>query len=219
MVKGQSIIRKDDRLIIIPDKQQVKHAWTGYDLLYNLMIPGIDVDRRAGTVKTLGGNVTLYINGRKTDYREVQNLRPRDIVRVEFWDVPIGEFAGDVASINYITRPQTTGGYVSMDADQTIGYLKGNYNVAAKVMKENTSYTLYGGHQMQRHDGQETVSEELFHFTENDVARNYETTDGNVKNNSSMSSSMYLTRMRNVFCQAIFRGCGAHHPRISMPAV
>ena len=61
VVKGSSFIRKDDRVLVIPDKQQVKHAGTGYDLLYNLMIPGIDVDRIRGTVSTLGGDVTLYV--------------------------------------------------------------------------------------------------------------------------------------------------------------
>ncbi|WP_303395776.1 hypothetical protein, partial [Phocaeicola coprophilus] len=32
-VKGTSFIRQKDRVLIIPDKQQVKHASTGYDLL------------------------------------------------------------------------------------------------------------------------------------------------------------------------------------------
>ena len=61
VVKGSSFIRKDDRVLVIPDKQQVKHAGTGYDLLYNLMIPGIDVDRIRGTVSTLGGGIRLIV--------------------------------------------------------------------------------------------------------------------------------------------------------------
>lgn len=51
-VTANSVIQKKDRLLIIPDKQQIKHAYTGYDLLYNLMIPGVSVDRRQGTVST-----------------------------------------------------------------------------------------------------------------------------------------------------------------------
>lgn len=123
-VKGSSFIRQKDRVLIIPDKQQVKHAFTGYDLLSNLMIPGIDVDRKKGVVATMGGAVTLYIDGRKVDYREVQSLRPRDIEKVEYFDVPTGKYAGDVASINCITRKWKSGGYVSLDANQTIGYLQ-----------------------------------------------------------------------------------------------
>lgn len=78
-VTANSVIQKKDRLLIIPDKQQIKHAYTGYDLLYNLMIPGVSVDRRQGTVSTSKGGATLYINGRRADFREIQNLRPKDI--------------------------------------------------------------------------------------------------------------------------------------------
>lgn len=35
-VTGTSFIRKKDYVLIIPDKQQVKHASNGYDVLYNL---------------------------------------------------------------------------------------------------------------------------------------------------------------------------------------
>lgn len=45
VVKGASVIRQKDRLLILPDRQQIKQAGTGYDLLYNLMIPGMEVDR------------------------------------------------------------------------------------------------------------------------------------------------------------------------------
>ena len=57
-MKGSSFIRQKDRVLIIPDKQQVKHAFTGYDLLSNLMIPGIDVDRKKGVVATMEEPVT-----------------------------------------------------------------------------------------------------------------------------------------------------------------
>jgi len=69
----------------MPTKEQRKHAVTGYDLLNNLMIPGISVDRLKGIVATPAGNATLYIDGRLVDFREIQSLRPKDISRVEFY--------------------------------------------------------------------------------------------------------------------------------------
>ena len=184
IVKGSSFIRQKDKVLILPDKQQVKHANTGYDLLSNLMIPGLDVDRRTGTVSTLGGNATLYIDGRKVDYREVQSLRPKDVERIEYYDVPTGKYANDVAAINYITRKYKAGGYISLDANQTIGYLAGNYNAVAKLAHGNTSYTLFGGYDMKRYDGINTEGEELFHFAEQDIRRLTSTLDGNVKTNN-----------------------------------
>lgn len=45
VVKTSAYIRKKDHILVVPDKKQVKHASTGYDLLYNLMIPEIDVNK------------------------------------------------------------------------------------------------------------------------------------------------------------------------------
>ena len=184
VVKGSSFIRKDDRVLVIPDKQQVKHAGTGYDLLYNLMIPGIDVDRIRGTVSTLGGDVTLYIDGRQAEYREVQSLRPQDIERVEYYDVPTGKYANDVASINYITKRYKTGGYISLDGKQSIGYLNGDYNIVAKLAHNNTSYTLFAGHTMNDYDGTRNDNREHFVFTDYEVDRRSSTLENRVKNNS-----------------------------------
>ena len=184
VVKGSSIVRKEDHLLIHPDEKQTKYASTGYDLLSNLMIPGIDVDRRVGKVKTFGGDVTLYIDGRKVDYREIQSLRPKDVERIEYYDVPTGKYANDVAAINYITRKYKSGGYLSLDGNQTIGYVAGNYNAVAKLAHGNTSYTLFGGYGMKEYDGINTEGEEIFHFAEQDIRRSTSTLDGNVKTNS-----------------------------------
>ena len=78
-VKAQSMVLLDDRMLVFPEKQQVRHSYTGYDLLDRLMIPGLEVDRWSGNVKNFAGTVTLYIDGRKADFREVQSLRPRDV--------------------------------------------------------------------------------------------------------------------------------------------
>lgn len=43
------------------------------------MIPGMHVDTQKGSVNTLFGETTLYIDGQKADYKEVRALRPKDI--------------------------------------------------------------------------------------------------------------------------------------------
>lgn len=181
-VKAQAFIRKEDHILIIPDKKQIKHASTGYDLLSNLMIPNINVDRRNGSVTTFGGNVSLYIDGRKVDYREIQSLRPRDIDKVEYMDVPTGKYANDVAAINYITKKQKHGGYVSLDATQTVGYENGDYNVTAKVAQGNTSYTLFVGHTMKKYNAHGTKQEHLL-FPDYSITRDYTTNKALNKHN------------------------------------
>lgn len=184
VIKGKSFIRQNDRVLILPDKQQIKHAATGYDVLYNLMIPGITVDRRKGQVSTFNGEVSLYINGRKADYREVQALRPHDIEKVEYFDMPTGQYAGDKAAINYIIKERKTGGYVTLDGTQTIGYLNGDYNAVAKINHQNTNYTLLGGHSMSKYDGISNEKKETFHFPQFDISRVASTSDALSKKNN-----------------------------------
>jgi hypothetical protein len=144
-VKGSTFTRKSDRIVVIPDKQQVRHSYTGYDLLSQMLIPGVEVNTETGTITSVFGNVSVYVDSVKAEYRDVKNLRPKDIARVEYIDMPTGKFAREKAVINFITRPQTTGGYVSMDAMENVGYRKGEGNVAAKWKHKNTEYTFYGG--------------------------------------------------------------------------
>lgn len=171
-VKGSSFIQKKDHLLVIPDKQSVKHSFSGYDLLYNLMIPGLTVNRKEKSVTALSGEATLYINGLKADMREIQNLQPKDIERVEYYVLPAtGPFTGDAASINYITKVYNSGGYVTLDAEQNIGYLKGDYNIGAKLSHNHTTYTLFGGHTMRSYDGTEREKEEHILFPNHPIHR------------------------------------------------
>ena len=182
-VKGSSFIRKKDHLLVIPDKEQKKHAYTGYDLLYNLMIPGVNVDRRENSVSTARGAATLYINGVKSDFREVQNLRPKDIERVEYYAIPSGRYIGDMATINYITKEYKAGGYLSIDGEQNIGYLAGKYNAGAKLAHGNTNYTFFGGYNMQENDGTKREKNEIITFPNNEISRYRVNDNGKYSNN------------------------------------
>ena len=193
-VKAQSIVQLDDRMLVFPEKQQVRHSYTGYDLLDRLMIPGLDVDRRGGSVKNFAGTVTLYIDGRKADFREVQSLRPRDVEKVEYFEAPTGKYAMDVASINYITKKYTSGGYVSLDARQTIGYLQGDYNASMKINKGNTAFTVWGGHNMTRYGGSHTVSDETYTFPDQSITKHSETTDGLQRSNRQYAQAKVNNR-------------------------
>lgn len=183
VVKASSFVRQKDRVLIIPTEQQVKHASTGYDLLYNLMIPGMSVNTQKGSVNTLLGEATLYINGQKADYKEIRVLRPKDIEKIEYFEMPTGKYAGDKASVNYILKKKNTGGYVALDGMQTIGYLGGDYNANLKVMHKNTSYTLFAGHSMEHNDGIRTDKKEVFYFPEQEISRTTHVDDAELNKN------------------------------------
>ncbi len=53
------------------------------------------------------------------------------------------KYIADNAAINFITKDYKSGGYIALDGKQYIGYVKGDYNVAAKLSHGNTQYTLF----------------------------------------------------------------------------
>ena len=148
VVKTSYLTRKDDHILAIPTKEQRNHAVTGYDLLSNLMVPGVSVDRLKGSVTTPNGAATLYIDGREVDFREVQSLRPKDVSRVEYFDVPTGKYAKDAYAINIIMKPLNNGGYTQLDASQNVGYLYGDYNLISKFVTGTKSLNLWAGYSL-----------------------------------------------------------------------
>ncbi len=149
VVKSSYLTREDDHILAIPTKEQRKHAVTGYDLLSNLMIPGVSVERSTGSVTTPNGVATLYIDGREVDFREVQSLRPKDVSRVEYFDVPTGKYAKDAYAINIIMKPLNNGGYTQLDAFQNVGYLYGDYNLISKFITGTKSLNLWAGYSLE----------------------------------------------------------------------
>lgn len=211
-VEGETFVRSKDRLLITPTKQHVKHSGTGYDLLYRLMIPGVSVDRRSGKVTAFNGEVTLYIDGIKASYREVQSLRPKDVDRIEYFDAPYGKYAGDNASINYITKKYKMGGYVAVDGTETIGYTSGSYNAVAKLNHDGTSYTLFAGTDFDNHRGEMRTKDDVISFPGGDITRHYETDDARVKNNSQYAQLNILNNNKKRTLKAALSFVRNHTP-------
>lgn len=149
VVKSSYLTKENDHILAIPTKEQRKYAVTGYDLLSNLMIPGVSVERSTGSVATPNGAATLYIDGREVDFREVQSLRPKDVSRVEYFDVPTGKYAKDAYAINIIMKPLNNGGYTQLDASQNVGYLYGDYNLISKFVTGTKSLNLWAGYSLE----------------------------------------------------------------------
>lgn len=183
-VKASSFTRQKDHILIIPEKTQVRHSASGYDLLYRLMIPEVEVDRINGKVSAIGGETTLYIDGRKAEAREIRNLNPKDIEKIEYYDVPTGKYMNDISAINFVMKQYKSGGYVSFNADQKIGYLGGDYNVAAKLSRNTTDYTLFAGYSQKAYSGLADDTQEAFVFADHVTRRQSALLDNRVKNNS-----------------------------------
>lgn len=149
-VEAARVVEKVDRQIIFPAKEQVKTASNGYDLLDNLSLPTIIVNRAERKVLSLkGGDVQIRINDVKASMQDVLALQPDEVTKVEFINVP-GLKYGDSnldAVINYQVRRRYAGyvgGVSTMQGtkagfNNSDGYFK--YNVKKSEFSINYSFS------------------------------------------------------------------------------
>ncbi|MCD8264828.1 MAG: hypothetical protein LUD02_12310 [Tannerellaceae bacterium] len=156
-IVAQRYIKREDGLLIYPRKEDLKTAGSGYDALYNIMISGLTVDRFNGSVTRMGEEVSLYIDGRKVEYREFQNIQPSSIEKIEYIDIPSGKYIRDKTVINVILKYPTTGGYLAVDGKQNIGYLQGDYNLTTQYVKKNLIYSFFGGYYIEKDHNKGTL--------------------------------------------------------------
>lgn len=149
-VEAAKVVEKVDRQIIVPTKEQVKTASNGYDLLDNLSLPTIIVNRAERKVLSLkGGDVQIRINDVKASMQDVLALQPDEVTKVEFINVP-GLKYGDSnldAVINYQVRRRYAGYVAGVSTMQgtkagfnnSDGYFK--YNVKKSEFSINYSFS------------------------------------------------------------------------------
>lgn len=164
VIKAEQFRRTSDGLEVVPNKQQLKHSFSGYDLVRNLMIPGVTVNIDKGEINALGGEVALFIDGMPADMREVRQLRPVDVLKVQYMESPTGKYAGNNVALNFILKKRNSGGYIALDATQRLGYTSGDYNLAGKGYVGDTRYTLFAGTDLSDIKNAETTTLETIRF-------------------------------------------------------
>lgn len=166
-VTASSINMKDDHVTYMPTKKQVNGANNGVMLLFNMMIPQLKVSPMEGSVGTSDQtSLGIFIDERQADANELARLRPKDIARVEYYDMPTGVFArsGIDRALNIVTKKYTSGGYVDVRTNTQVTYLQGNYSVQASLDKGNVNTLVMAGSNVAKNDntGSTTKNDYMF---------------------------------------------------------
>lgn len=153
-VSASRIVSKVDRQLVFPTESQVKASNSGYELLNQMMLPGLKIDTQQNNISSVsGGNVEIRINNIKASTADILALRPDEVIRIEHIDEPGIRYADqDVqAVINFIVKRQSSGiaaGVNLMNAFQTgFGndniYIKANHNRSEFGLNYYVSYRDY----------------------------------------------------------------------------
>lgn len=183
VVSGNRIIKASDgHVIALPNREEKRHSFGGIDLLANMMIPGVSVDRSSGKVSAVFGDVTLYINGIKATLQEVKALNVRDIIRVEYYDTPTGAYIGENAVVNYVVKEYTSGYFGDVSADQKLGYWDGTYGFASKLSHGNTAVQLITDYNFKRSQSDRKTGYTNYGLADGYFSENIVGLDGKTKN-------------------------------------
>ena len=184
VVKADKVIKKSDGMTVIPQKGLLKLSTDGFDVIYGIMIPGLNVDRRRGSVTRLGQEVAVYINGEKASNAELRNIKPGSIVRIDYIDIPSGKFINDPFSLNIITRSSTNGTYYAFDDTQYIGYMRNTFNATAQWNLEHSNVSLFAGNDLSDFGNAGSREREEYGFPGRSVLRSTDILDNRYKNNN-----------------------------------
>lgn len=115
VVRGARIVSRVDGKVIVPSKEMLNSATSGYKFLKMLPIPNVkvdDINESISSVSSLIGIVQVRIDDVEASTVDIQSLQPKEVKKVEFIDRPgmrCGEDVGIV--INIVTR-KVSKGYV-----------------------------------------------------------------------------------------------------------
>ena len=142
-VERDNTVIKEDVLQFYPDRKQAQASSNATELLDRLMIPNINIDRSSWKVSTATGeDVAILIDGREASADELNTLRPKDVLRVEYVSRPAGRYSDRAAYVNYILKKYEYGGYVYARADQSFICNSGEYLLSAKINHGKWTYQI-----------------------------------------------------------------------------
>ena len=144
-VSASNVLQRVDRQIILPTESQIKRSFGAYDLLDNLGIARLQIDKLSNSMNISGGGaVQTRVNGIKVTDKELAAIRAKDVLRVEFIEDP-GKQYGDEelgAVVNIILRRRETGGMVNFQLSDSPHTLWGENFLTAKFNYKNSEWGI-----------------------------------------------------------------------------
>lgn len=173
VVEGDMMVKGDDHVSYLPTKMQINAANNGANLLFNMMIPQIDVDRLTGAIKCVDGKaIGLYIDERKATEEEIRQIRPKDVLRVEYYDHVSPKFPNDDKVLNYVLKKYDHGGYVDLRTSTRMLYTGGEYEAQASLDYKRMNVTMLAGIRRDKDKGAGTTEENTYGFSPSFVETN-----------------------------------------------
>jgi len=129
--------------ILIPTQTEKAHSAGAFDLMHQMNISGLEILRQEQQIlNNVGQAVVLCINGVEVTADEVEALRAKNIVSIEYQRSPTGKYAGTGGVLNFKTIQYKYGGNVYLSAKESFIYNSGDYLASADYSKGNSRFQI-----------------------------------------------------------------------------
>ena len=202
-VSCENAFVSDNGIKFYPTGYQKSASDDAYSLLNSMQLPGFDIDRHTGAANTRSGSVSYFIDGHPASDEELRSLRPKDVLRVEYYEYPLMQFNMMPNVINYVMKKYDYGGYTTFSGRQSFLNENGDYRTSIRYDKKKMSYTVVLNGDYSDNSGTGINSEEnyrLYGIPEAgyDLCRSYEHTAG-TQRNYDLSSLLLLQYQSDKF--------------------
>lgn len=111
LIKSQRKKMFADKAVYTFDKDALDKARYAKDLLNTL--PELNVDPISNTIKSVKGGTTLMlINGVEATDNQIKSIKPQDVVRVEYFDIPPARYSNRADQVVNLVTKNPENGYV-----------------------------------------------------------------------------------------------------------
>ena len=197
VVTADGQIEMSNKALLIPTQLEKKHSTNGFNLLYLMQAPDLEVSARTRSITThSGGEVVLCINGMEALPEDVASLSAKNIRTIEYIRTPSGKYAGKAGLVNFVTVKMNYGGNVYLSANEGFAYKSGEYLAFTDFNRKRYTLSLTITGDWHR-DHSYTEGNDMFVFSDKSVLeRNYKD-ESSLKINDGQAMRLRLTSMGN----------------------
>ncbi len=184
VVTADGQIEMSNKTLLRPTQLEKKHSTNGFNLLYLMRTPELEVSARTRSITThSGGEVVLCINGMEAQPEDVASLSAKNIRTIEYIRTPSGKYAGKAGLINFITVKMSYGGNVYLSANEGLPNKSGEYLAFADFTRKRYTLSFTATGDWSRNHSY-TEGQDKFIFSDNSILeRKYKDEESLQKNN------------------------------------
>lgn len=141
-VVGSQTVRTEEKTMVYPTREQMRHAYDGYSALTALMIPGVRALTFQSAPTYMDQDIFFCINGMEASEEEINALNPRDIKRVDFYPNGRPDYPEADVVLDYILKERDYAGAVAFNGKQQLNRPYGSGRGTAQYFQDKSEFAL-----------------------------------------------------------------------------